>query len=100
MRAYPFDVVISDTMKVENYFQIKLSDGAVLSVYNPCLFEGLSYADLKGCILKEIREDETANVIVLALDKGTLRVDVHPGAWIGPEAMTLYGSGHSIVIWN
>ncbi|MFT2159287.1 hypothetical protein [Pseudomonas putida] len=71
-----------------------------MSVYNPFLCEGVSFADLNGCTLCEIREDEAANVIILVLDKGALRVNVHPDAWTGPEAMALYEQGHSIVIWS
>lgn len=96
----PLNVVVRDALQYDYYFQITLLDGSVLSVYNPCLFEGLSISDLKGCTLKEISEDEVAKLIVLALDKGTLLVNLHPDAWTGPEAMTLHGVGHSILIWN
>lgn len=91
---------ITDVLKVDDYFQLVFVDGSVLSIYNPFLCEGVNFADLKGCTLCEIREDEAANVIVLGLDQGSIRVNVHPDAWTGPEAMALYEQGHSIVIWN
>ncbi len=100
LRPHPVNVAIRDALMVEDYLQIVCSDGSVLSVYNPFLCEGISFADLKGCSLGEIREDKEANVIVLGLDKGSLRVNVHPEAWAGPEAMTLQRPGHSIMIWN
>ena len=100
LRTHTVNLVIKSALMVEDYLQIVLSDGAVLSVYNPFLCEGVSFADLKGCTLCEIREDEAFNVIVLALDQGSLRVNVHPDAWTGPEAMALHEQGHSIVIWN
>lgn len=100
LRTHTVNLVIKSALMVEGYLQIGLSDGAVLSVYNPFLCEGVSFADLKGCTLCEIREDEASNVIVLALDQGSLRVNVHPDAWTGPEAMALHEQGHSIVIWN
>ncbi len=100
MLALPFNVVIRDALQYDDCFQIILFDGSGLTVYNPCRFEGISFSDLKGCTLKEISEDEATTLIVLALDKGTLHVNVHPDAWTGPEAMTLHGPGHSIVIWS
>lgn len=100
MREHLINIVISETLKGDDYFQIVLLDGSVLSIYNSCLFSGVTYSDLKGCTLKAIREDEAANVIVLALDKGTLHVNVCPDAWTGPEAMVLHRPGSSIMIWS
>jgi hypothetical protein len=90
---------ISDALKVDDYFQLVFVDGSVLSVYNPCRFEGVIFSDLSGCALKDIRADETADVIVLVLDRGTLYVNVHPDAWAGPEAMVLHGPENLIMIW-
>jgi len=100
LRVRPFNVVISDAVIVEDYLQIIFIDGSVLSVYNPCLFEGVTFSDLKGRTLKEIREDKSTHLISLVLDRGTLRVNVYPDVWTESEAMVLYGPGHSIVIWS
>ncbi|MNO95998.1 hypothetical protein D3C76_876560 [compost metagenome] len=98
LSALPY-LLVSDALKIDDYLQLVFVDGAVLSVYNPCRFEGLIFSDLIGCALKEIRADEEADVIVLTLDRGTLHVNVHPGAWTGPEAMVLHGPENLIMIW-
>ena len=71
-----------------------------LNIYNKFeIIPNRKTSDLKG--LKVISIEETKEEVNLLLDNGTcIKINLRDEAYMGPEAMCLYGPDNLCVVWN
>ncbi|MBK6840598.1 MAG: hypothetical protein IPG90_21705 [Bacteroidetes bacterium] len=87
--------------KIELFLQL-VFDGYHLNIYNKFELIGLTslqYLLLKGKTINNIIESKE-NVVFYLNEGIRFILDLRDDAFIGPEAMCLYGPDNLIVVWN
>lgn len=84
---------------VEDYFQVVLVDGTLLSIFNKCVFQGDSILGMRGMVVSSVEESD--ELVVVRFESGeSLAIGLRDEDYNGPEAMQLNQVGKPTVVWG
>ena len=88
---------IARALKVEDYFQLYLSDGSILNLYNQTVLNGVQWEDLTDKSITRV--DESADVITLTFSDGSsLSIITTDEGYNGPEAFSLHLPNGDVIV--
>lgn len=90
---------ISSVENVHDYMQVKFFNGAVLTIYNNCRFEGGAFCKAVGSTVKSAT-DSGDEVVIMLEGGGSIHIGLQEDDYVGPEAMVLSQEGAPDVVWN
>ena len=86
---------IKSVQSIEDYIQIFFEDGAILCLYNRCMFSDSDFSKYQGKIVNRVKVNED---FIMNLDKLTIIMSLRDADYIGPEAIFL-SDGEDLIVF-
>ena len=94
-------LTVTKVVEIHDYVQLHFGDDVGISIYNEIETHpgSTAIAEFVGRIMSGVVERDN-EIEFTFLDGAKIRIDMHPEACRGPEALELHRHGHPTVIWN